>query len=305
MNFIYLQMKHIIIGSLLLVSSFNCKSQEKEDVRSKNYQKQETTRDEPIYTLKISVANRYETYVNDMPLEKDFKNGSTTTQLPINNFILKSGVQKIKIIIYPDSGNLLVDGSGRDYVNVKIYKYPHGIDNMQQDDATLISETNLKDLALAPIVKKEFEISANVPYEVDGWIKSVDLSKENQEAFKKEVAQKYEELRTLLINRKGDEFLKILAKRDAELNKALYLSDSDINEENTDDLNCINNITSVLKIENYKMEIHGEGRIVTLTRIDGNLNGESVLQAKYGKYTRVYDIYLHRPKPGAPLEIIR
>lgn len=258
--------------------------------------------DQPIYTLKISVANPYETYINDMPVEKDYGKGSANSELPINDFILKSGIQNIKVILMPEQGKLTVDKLGIDYVDVKIYKYPHGLSNMSSDERILIKEFNLKECKESSIIRKESEFITKVPYEVKGWEKSISLLAENQENLKGEVLAKYEELKTMLNNGDLATFLNSNKIRDEEVSISFY----DNQETEEEDKSFMSNRVSksrgkMEKIENYTMRFYGNGKTVSLE----GTNGKSILKGDDGKKIYYYMILLHRPKAGAPLEIIR
>ena len=298
-------MKNKLFAILIMFSTISCNKKKLEIYNDKSINFKTINNEKPIYTLSISVANPYEAYVNDMPVEKDYKKGSTNTELPINDFILKSGIQTVKIILFPENDKKVVDKSGINYVDIKIYKYPNDLSNMSLKDRILVKSFNLKDLLEAPILIKEFQFDAKVPYDVTGWSQSENLLKENQDNLRKEVKEKFEEIKMVLAKKSIDKWTQIVNIREQELNKSLYLSELEISDEIKEDQNYIRSITKMKNIENYDMKIYGKGKIVTLERIDALLKGESVIQGESAKTTRVYGILLHRPKLGAQLEIIR
>jgi hypothetical protein len=296
-------MRNSIICGLLLISLVKCQGKQSGNKQNIIHQKQQTMQEQPIYTLKILAANRYETYVNDMPLEKDYLKGSTDTEIPINDFILASGIQKIKIVLLPDSGKVVVDKSGISYLNVTIYKYPRGLSYMTTDEAVVIKEINLKDKTEAPIVVKEVEISVEVPYKINGWSNSVDLAKENQELLKKEVIAKYEELRQIINKGDFEAFENAYSQRDKEINEAIYNNVDAIKEDkewmSKRVMKCKNKMNV---ISNVTMHLNGGNKIVYLENVD---HESPIIGDIDGKHEEVFNIMLHRPKPGAPLEIIR
>jgi hypothetical protein len=299
-------MKNILLIGLLIINIISCQTKKEEKkVTYQNQQNNKKMNEQPIYTLAISVANPHEVYLNDMALIKDYNKGSSNFETPLNNFILKSGVQNLKIILLPEEGKTVVDKSGIDYVDVKIYRYSKGLSEMNPENRTLIETINLKEFKEIPIVAKEVEFNASVPYELIGWSKSVDLSKENQEVLKKEVVTKYEELRKIFEIKDINKWVKMTNNREEELDTAFFFSEFDITDERNEDANYIKSIKKMLPIENYKIITCGRGKIIKMERIDSSLKGESVLQAVSEKTTRIYDIFLHRPLPNAPLEIIR
>lgn len=66
-----------------------------------------------------------------------------------------------------------------------------------------------------------------------------------------------------------------------------------------------NAITEMKLINGYTMRILGDGKVVTLLQTKG---GDRDFPAIYGEMKdkeNFYGLYLYRPKPGAPLEVIR
>lgn len=61
----------------------------------------------------------------------------------------------------------------------------------------------------------------------------------------------------------------------------------------------------ILALEKYKMIFYGNGKVVSLVRIDDEFRGESAIIGETEDNYNFYPIYLHRPKVGAPLEVIR
>lgn len=290
--------KLILIGLLV----FNIASCQKKENTNTIIKKSNIMNEKPIYTLAISVANPHEVYLNDMPLIKDYNKGSSNFEIPLNDFILKSGIQNLRIVLLPEEGRTIVDKSGIDYVDVKIYKYSNGLSEMNPEKRTLIKSINLKEFKEIPIVIKEVEFNVIVPYELLGWTKSVDLSKENQEVLKNEVVTKYEELRAILNNGNYEGFLKENKKRDSEVDNCFY---NDLGAQNEDEEFLKDRISksknNMLELKEYKLVFYGNKKLIALE----NKRGKSSLCGDNGKTIFTYFILLHRPKSGSPLEVIR
>ncbi|WP_230605452.1 hypothetical protein [Flavobacterium sp. EDS] len=292
-------MNKLILIGLLVFNIASCQNKENTNTIIK---KSNIMNDQPIYTLKISVANPYETYVNDMPVEKDYEKGSTNTEIPVNDFILKSGVQFVKIVLLPEKGKSEVDKSGIDYVNVKIYQYPHGLSNMSSEDKVLIKEFNLSEFRESPVISKEIQFEARVHYEVKGWSESADLSKENLNVLKDEVLDKYSEIKQTL--NEGDTLglSKKYQKRNEEIYTSLYNDITSITEDKKwMHERILKSKGKMIPFENLKVVFYAKGKIVSLE----NLNHESPLIANIDDKEEVYNILLHRPKSGSSLEVIR
>lgn len=294
-------MKSLLTLIMLIFGIASCQKKNHTDINAKSV-KNDVMKDETIYTVKISAANPYEIYVNDMPLEKDYENGSSNTEIPINDFILKSGIQNIRVVLLPNKGGVLVDKLGMEHFEVKVNKYTKGILNLNPDDATLLKSINLKESKEMPIVQKEIKINLTVPYEVKGWSESVDLSKENQEKLKTEVLAKYDEIKNLINEGNFSEFSKKYKLRNKEVNESYYNNPDAIKDDYEWMKKRISNSKGHMKsITNFSVKLNGNNRIVYLE----NEDHESPLISDDGKSEEVYNILLHRPKPNAPLEIIR
>ncbi|MDW8850046.1 hypothetical protein SD960_08085 [Flavobacterium sp. MMLR14_040] len=298
-------MNKLILIGILAFNVLSCQNKEKNNIRH-TIKKNDTMNEQPIYTLRISTANPHEIYVNNMPLERDYSSGSSTVELHINNFILKSGIQSIAIVLLPENGKVLVDKLGIDYFDVKIYKYPNGLLNMSPEDRILIKEFTLKEFGESPLVSKEISFEAIVPYKVEGWSGSVDLSKENLDNLISETVKTYNDFGNLLKEKDYKVFFDKTRNRDKETDIDLYLTSEQIDDNRIETINTFKKIVDVIPLEKYKMRFYGNGKIVALVRIDKDFNGESALQAVLkDESTQIFELLLHRPKPGAPLQVIR
>lgn len=69
----------IIFAFLLLINISCSKAQDK----LKPIINSKTMNEQPIYTLKVTSSNPYESYINNMVLEKDYLTGSSDSELMI------------------------------------------------------------------------------------------------------------------------------------------------------------------------------------------------------------------------------
>ena len=295
-------MKKIIIFGLFILNLANCQ-EKKVQIKTNNENNFEKTKKmeiTPIYTIKVSVANPYEILVNDMPFDKNFEKGSTNFELPINDLILQGGMQRVKVILHPDIGKNVVDKSGLDYLDVKIYKYKDisSIGN----DGELVKSINLKDMKEAPIVAKEELVFMQVPYKLKGWIESEDLSKEDKTKLINEVVLKYKSLSNLLNNGDLKGFFNENKTRDLEVNKSFY-DNEQIKAEDKEYMEdrILKSKGNMAEFYLNQVTFYGDGKVVTLEM----RNGKSALYGDDGENLYYYMVLLHRPKFGMPLEIIR
>lgn len=298
-------MKIIITICLIFFNLISCQTKENNN-EIKNIKENNVNnikmKEQPIYTLAISVANPHEVYLNDIPLIKDYNKGSSNFEMPMNNFILKSGLQSLRIVLLPEKGKTMVDKLGIDHVEVKIYRYSNGLSEMNPENRILVKTINLKEFKEMTQVVKEVEFDARVPYEVKGWSESVDLSKENQNELEKEVLSKYEELRKILNDGNYEKFAIENKKNDSEVLKSLFEnSEAQKEDEEFSKERIGKSKNNMVDLKDFHFVFYGNNRLITLE----NSDGESPLYGDDGEMIYTYFILLHRPKQGMALEIIR
>ncbi len=103
----------------------------------------------------------------------------------------------------------------------------------------------------------------------------------------------------------------LLYKKQKEMAQAVYADSTSVQEDlEKYTVNFKRSELKIRPIENFKIQFYGNGKIVTLIRTDDKYKGEYALHASYRredgrKRLLIYNIELHRPKAGGPLEIIR
>lgn len=264
----------------------------------------------------------FEFYVNDMAVQKyagSDGSGSVGLSAPINMNILKSGVQTWELRVFPPElqGKRLtaLPQHVKLELSIEALKFKAGGVNETTAPVVLLetptTEKGYTD-AGKPFMIYKGTFNASVPYEVKGWSESVDLSKEDSIALRKELVAAYEKYRTWLSKRSLDELAASLAQKDKDRAQVTFY-DKALNDEHLktfmERYGAPN--LSMLPLENYKMVFSGNGKMVTLERADHPyypaLVGESHEQVggKDKIYTMTYYLNFHRPHAGAALEVIR
>ena len=298
--------KKILFGLLL----FNIISCQKKDTathtsnsNTNNYEKKmtQTTASHPLYALSLDAAGDFQVYINDILVAYYYKNGGTSLTLPINREILGSGKQNIKIVLKSDKE---LDENELKYYKFRILKYT----SFDSPDYDMVVDCKFNADKNKPSkeITQSWDFTSEVPYQVTGWSQSVVLLNEDKDALLKEVLETYNSFRDILQKKDTGSFLTKTKTRDLEIDKALNLSPADSKKDQSETSATIQNISEVLPIDNYKMVFYGNGRMVSLIRTDTKSKDESALQAKLkDNSTEIYELVLHRPKKGAPLEVIR
>ncbi|QNK62205.1 hypothetical protein H7F33_16920 [Pedobacter sp. PAMC26386] len=293
-----------------------------------NLYKQVKNRDQTVnYHAEIQIGGcAFEVLINDMPVYKYAGNdgsGSIGLSAPINNNILKSGPQTWEVRVFPPEvkGKRLtaLPEGVKIELSVEALKFrTDGVDNVSEP--VKLIETPKKDKdgkqiyadAGKPLMVYKGTFLAKVPYELKGWSESVDLSKEDEKKLKTELVLEYEKYRNWIGHNESVKIAQSLLSSEKETAQSLFY-DKALNDEYIKTFNESWGRAGITMypLENYKMVYSGNGKMVTLERIDHlydpALAGWYILKKDSAEDRRLKTFYLnfHRPKTGAPLEVIR
>gem|GEM_PF-1563173 len=297
-------MKNMLLISFIIFNLSSCHGKNDTNAVTENKFTKENkmiSNNTIIYALSIDATADFKVYINDVLVTSYYGKGATSLTIPINREILFSGEQVIKVVL--NSINKL-DKNELKYYKFQIKKY---VSFSSPDYQTVLDcqfDHNLSENLYSHTQSWIFK--TEVPYKVEGWTESSILLKEDEGQLLREVISIYESFRKLLEDRDSKSFLAKTIKRDTEINEVLYLNKEQITEDENQTLQTINSITNVLPLENYKLVFYGNGRMVALIRMDGKKKDQSALQAQLeDNSTEIYELLLHRPKSGSPLEVIR
>lgn len=280
------------------------------------------------YDLKIyNGACNYKILINDLPVFSMYNNARGEISIPINGKILKSGMQSLKIILFPfyDENRKLkeelniyagLDVTVRemewneaerkfDYYPIFEYNTPrNGTESLEKKPSTLLVENDEK----LDLYEEEVFFNAKVPYDLPGWTKSVNLENENNEELIKEVVNYYESLAKDFESKNVKSIAKKYYNKEKEVAQSYFHNEKEAHTRwNIDILEKIIDSTATLrKIEKFDLKFFGNGKVVSLMRYPGK-SPLCVVTKKQGggsKYS-VFEVFLHRPKKDAPLEMIR
>ncbi|WP_264552101.1 hypothetical protein [Flavobacterium sp. N2038] len=325
-----------ILTALLIFPS--CKQQNNSnnskmsDLTSKNYVERMLNNIkhfnyEPMYYLTFRQNSCFsEILVNDIPVNKNFKEQSDEGTLDINNYIFKSGIQKVTFRLYPAGkvGNFDLSKFVSDTeMNIEITESDN--DKKEQEGKKTMSYTTPITTTINPygysISKFEatgktyyeasFTFNATVPYQFDSLSKGMDLRKQDPHTLEKKVIAFYKNQWEIINSKKVDDFFSFLELKEKECSQSVYDTRVDL-EENLQaylDPFTIENF-KLEPLENYKMVFYGDGRIVCLelTSLDGKLRGKSALWGKFereGLRAKFRKYYLYIPDNESELKILR
>lgn len=260
--------------------------------------------EQPEYWIFIHSSNcSYVTTLNDMPIYTDFNDGSMKSlSFPLNPFILNSGSYNLKVRLVPRQDNdfnllpLIEKGSS---VRIKVSKTINKKEEIMLDEKISVENENL------PFIEKKYLINFTVPYNLKGWLNGVDLAKEDKDKLQKEVVEFYLEMMDLYRSKNIEKISEVYYSRQAEIAQSLFSSNEKDSKVLIDNLNNDINREQSFSLTDYKMQLYGGGKVVGLIRTDGEFLGKSAFLGLTEEDFFIYPLLLYRPKPGAPLEVIR
>ncbi len=332
-------MKSIFLYLILFIA-FNSCSQTKNhnNGESQNEQYNQVMKDlyktvkyreqKKYYDIKIyNGACNYKIWINDIPVFNMYSNARGQVSIPINGKILKSGKQQLKIKIFPfyDENRNLKDKlnvyAGLDvtvrkmewnsedrifnYTSVFEYQTPReGNVSLDVNPAKLL----LEDEKGEQYYEEKVTFEVTIAYNLKGWSESVNLKNENKDKLLKEVEEYYQELSNDFKNKKIKAIANKYYNKEKEVAQSYFHNEKEAKTRWSIDIleRIIDSTAELKKLENYNLKFFGNGKVVALMRSPGKSPLCVVTKKEDGKSRySVYDVFLHRPRPNAPLEMIR
>ncbi|WP_284460954.1 hypothetical protein [Chryseobacterium sp.] len=229
----------------------------------------------PLYQVEFSQdACGYEILINDIPLHRYLFLGSANMQrIPINDHILRSGQQEITIRLFPPQ---LSDESWSptfvEASNFKIKVLRSKADGPLNDYKQIFefsTSTKRGTENFLATGQKVFEFKgtfvADVPYELEGWHNSKDLSRENKDELLKEAISAYNRFRNILIKKDVTAYASLMYDKEVELAKAYYWHTSIDSKERWNEMSgTVRKKREILPLKNFKMVLYAGGKVLAL-----------------------------------------
>lgn len=288
---------------------------------------------EPMYFIRPVQNNCvYEILVNDVLMYKDYSLEVLATPIEINSGILRSGEQTVTVRMYP-VGDLLKDNYDIDdtvttlldntSMKIEVVKYDaYNVSHRLNDEKTVLTdysptkEGTKKFIGSGlPYYEYTFTFNAEVPYTIEGWQNSQDLTKLDKEELEAQVKKYYNRVKEIYLNEDIDALAKINFGSYLMTAQCNYFDKTEIKEtlkELKEEIEYKEKDFGDLK--NKELTFYGYGNIVALRHtsiesIDERLRGESALWFKYNDEEYGLSAYfpsvdLHLPQ-GESLEDLR
>jgi len=303
--------RHVLFICFLLVSmSFSACGQHKGFDVAKEIDRLKNFDREPIYQVRIHSSYTYTILVNGIPI---------ANKLPyLNNYIAEinpcipaSGEQEIEIRIYPRFDDLETQ---KEFLEKDI-EFELTIEKTAWKDGILEEPEVIYNYRLPEADyanEKSFVHSdgfmAEVPYRLVDWRAGTTFNQKDSVALKTKALKVYEELISHYENRRGTEFYNAIGKGLFNLYQASYFSKENASENLENNISFIDKEKRNLQeIENYRLAILGNGKLLALKRTDEFNREEGVLRRHYQKNRKetvhVYDVLLYAPESDR-LEVV-
>lgn len=267
----------------------------------------------PTYQFRFtSVFCSYEVYVNDILVTFSYTTASSAGEqsVDIPQYILKTGVQDLRIKLYPRAHeNGAMDKGFR---NTALFKgrivhgdYGNNIGENYKEVITF-SAPPLNSNQSGYEIKKKFE--AEVPYLLKGWTTGVDLRKENKEGLNKEVLAVYQRFVEAYKNNDVPTIASMIYKREQEVAQAFFFKSGEPKsyDQGWEAIeNEAKGLEDIKIVKDREMRFFAEGKIVALLQPKGENRSCSVIEGETKDSYIYYVLYLYRSKPTGPLEVIR
>ncbi len=261
------------------------------------------------YMLNYDISYPAEILLNDLIIEIDLEENPFSPSL-LNDYILKNGKQHLRIkIFHPNNINgsaikpEIIAKLNEDLEIFVFYKVDEEIDSMKS-----IKKLNFPKLDLpVPYIEHTWEFEAELPFDLIGWENSEDLSKLDRDILEEKVLQKFNQLRDLLNSGNGAGFVKELAFANKEYFIANYFTPDQHKEYTNNLIEAYSEHKGIMPpIENYRMRILGNGKVVALENL-GKYKGQGVLTAEAKNSDTLFQNYimLHIPNGSKDFEIVR
>lgn len=264
----------------------------------------------PYYSVQVYSNNcAFDLRINDMLAYKFFEpRGGFTGLVPLNDNILESGTQEITVHITPRPGEVQLSKYATFKIEVRLYTDVD--DPVLEYKPVLTYELKVPEEGMPATTFKDSFI-AEVPYKLEAWKNSKDLTKEKK--IEEEVYQLYKEFQTVIKNKDRRKMFDLAKKREKEVAQAFYFTEAGAKDRVYSINEAIDAAGKAVPLDGSRLVFYGNGRVVNLERPNGDSALKFEIEPKeeekvegvedYGHAS--FSIMLHKPKGSDQLEIIR
>ncbi|MFK7033051.1 hypothetical protein [Flavobacterium oreochromis] len=295
---------HIVFFIFLaLTCCHNKKNDETKKSKKMNQLKKE-------YFLNHKFGNlTYQIYINDLLIANSYNGNGIPGPYEINPYLFSSGIQKLRIKISAPSELGKEYLSPKDIENLEKKTFISLLENENFDDIRIIKEINFQSIKeKQSFIEQEWTFEVDITNEVNNLDKSQNLTTIDKEKLRKDVVNKYEELKQLLNEGNGTAFINELNRPLSVVFKSEYMSEEEQLEYKKNLEKYFNSHKGIMNsISNFTIRIMGNGKAIALEYATGKYKGLGILSSKDIQHKTLNKNYiiLHKPIDADKFEIFR
>lgn len=286
---------------------------------------------EPLYQIEIHTLYCYKILLNGCPVYANFDKIPGTTKVNINSAILNSGEQNLEVQIFPAYNEKGLQKEFLDEQNsfsIKIERTAWNGGILEEPEQIISFELPQKDengydikYSQLKEYNKVIKFNAEVPYKLEGWLNSKDLSIIDKTVLKDKILKYYNNVISAFKNKDYDLLNTLYLKADAEWYQSEYFPKDIITKFqsskgrkgksiSTTKSEVISYEQKIFPLDDFEVKLYANNRLVRLEPKKGYGRGNSLFgyedTDKNGFNRKTYiDLLLHLPKGSDELEIIR
>lgn len=258
-----MKLKTFIIMGLLSMLGLGSNAQQNDN----------TAKQELSYTMDESAPKNYylltmssngcnfRILVNDIPVYGFWNSGAYSGSFPINSFITKSGIQNLKVELYPayKHEDLGINSEEPLYLEIK-----KRLDGQTLDDYVAVLTNPIPKIQKGiPYYEYECTFDAEVPYTISILDECIRL--DTIPNIEQLAVEKYNEIKELYEKKKFNEFQNQFLIRDRIIDITNYYKDKESEKENEEELNeMIKSFKKVAPINNYEVKFYSNNKLILL-----------------------------------------
>lgn len=255
-----------------------------------------------FYALSFSSNGcNFRILVNDVLVIDFFDTGGGTGMTPINSSILKSGIQRLKIELYPVKGH---EEKGINSIRpLDIFVKCKDNELSFADYETILTNplNNIEIPLGIPYFEYECTFEAEVPYVLQGWSNCKDLRDEPN--LEEQVIEKLNELKILFENKDYDRLTDIMLYKQNSASYSIYRSVDEGKEQLLEMFDKMKvRYDEIAEFKDYKITFMGDGKLVYVENI---FDRDPALRLVKDKRRWPIQILLGKREGSDELEVIK
>lgn len=258
---------------------------------------------EPIYQVHVETPYSFTIFINGIPIANKNVNYLSDYLTEINSCIPNSGKQSIEISIYPrytevNKQNEFMENDVPFFLTIEKTNWQNG--SLTKPEIVFQYQLPNQDYTALKKITHISDFTADVPYSLTDWKNGQTIDVKDSVSIKTKLLETYKTLKNNFENQEGKKYVNNVGLGLYNLYQSSYFSQDEALNHLKYKVDFINNKRrELLNFENYKLEISGNSKLISLRRIDGYNNQEGILRRVYNKGTKkmvqIDDIVFYSP----------